>query len=272
MMGSAIQTCIINESNSDNNMIIPIFESYITNNFTTETQEYEEEVEPEAEPELQEEVEPEAKLEEEHKLSEKTISTITCPISLEIMEDPITTQYGDTFDKKSLLTWLEKNKDCPLSRRPINIDYLIPNKALKMCIEHYRSMNLLPENKKYEETKKEQTKKEENNNVSNYSLQYLPPLDYPLNPDFTFIDSEHTRDIIESAYNTICNMNEWDFMRRYKPSNETGYMCDRNPRVVNIICKIDENFQGHSGSSLMITMRCIQKIAIIGFEEFKRTY
>jgi hypothetical protein len=183
-MGSAIQTCIINESNSDNNMIIPIFENYITNNFTTETQEYEEEVEeevePEIEPEVQEEVEPEAKLEEEHKLSEKTISTITCPISLEIMEDPITTQYGDTFDKKSLLTWLEKNKYCPLSRRPINIDYLIPNKALKMCIEHYRSMNLLPKNKKYEETKKEETKKEENNtplifgnndNVSNYSLE-----------------------------------------------------------------------------------------------------
>jgi hypothetical protein len=133
-MGSAIQTCIINESNSDNNMIIPIFESYITNNFTTETQEYEEEVEVEyeVEYEVEEEVEPE--LEEEHKLSEKTISTITCPISLEIMEDPITTQYGDTFDKKSLMTWLEKNKYCPLSRRLINIDYLIPNKALKMCI------------------------------------------------------------------------------------------------------------------------------------------
>ena len=251
MMGSAIQTCIINESNSDNNMIIPIFENYITDNFTTETQE----VEVESEPESESESEPES--EEEHKLSEKTISTITCPISLEIMENPITTQYGDTFDKKSLLTWLEKNKHCPLSRRPINIDYLIPNKALKMCIDHYRNMNLLPENKKYEETKKE-----ENNTT----------LDYPLNPDFTFIDSEHTRDIIESAYNTICNMKEWDFMRTYKPSIETGYMSDRNPRVVNIISKIDENYQGHSGSSLMITMRCIQKIAIIGFEEFKRTY
>jgi len=216
-------------------------------------------------------------------VSKKTISALSCPISLEIMEDPVVTRYGDTFDKKHLLNWLNKNELCPLSRRPININELIPNKNLKDCIERYRKLNLLPEKK---EVNEENKKNEESNkikenvilnfNINNQESSYysgvLEPLDLPLYPNFTFIESDHYRRMVQTAYYTISNLNEWDFIRRYKPSESRGYLFDNDPRIQNILTQIDNNYGGHSGTSLALSIRSIQKIASIGFSEFERTF
>ena len=187
------------------------------------------------------------------------------------MEDPVTTPYGDTFDKKHLLLWLKQDNLCPLSRRPIHIKDLIQNKALNDVIIYYRKLNLLPENKNNEE-KEEKEIMNISKQTSSYYSGVLEPLEFPLQVNFNFITSDHYRIIVQSAYNTINSLNEWDFIRRYKPSDETGYLFDNNPRIQNILTHIDNNYGGHSGTSMGISIRTIQKIASIGFEEFKRTF
>ncbi|OIW05173.1 hypothetical protein TanjilG_19804 [Lupinus angustifolius] len=67
-----------------------------------------------------------------------------CPISLEIMKDPVTISTGITYDRESIEKWLftEKNKTCPITKQPFSdsID-LTPNHTLRRLIQTWCTMN-----------------------------------------------------------------------------------------------------------------------------------
>ncbi len=60
-----------------------------------------------------------------------------CPISQEIMKDPVITPGGVSYDRKSICDWLKKNKTCPLTKTNLCENDLITNYALKCTIEDY---------------------------------------------------------------------------------------------------------------------------------------
>jgi len=88
-----------------------------------------------------------------------------CPITLEIMVDPVLCEDGNTYERKSIerLT----NSISPLTRQPIDKRKLIPNRALKECIQRFidplnkeiRERDRLEKNK-IEKGKKEREKLE----------------------------------------------------------------------------------------------------------------
>jgi len=57
-----------------------------------------------------------------------------CPISQCIMEDPVITSSGHTFERAFIQKWLNKNEHCPITKKKINKD-LVSNFALKAIIE-----------------------------------------------------------------------------------------------------------------------------------------
>ncbi|KAI3452745.1 hypothetical protein Pfo_009408 [Paulownia fortunei] len=61
-----------------------------------------------------------------------------CPITLEIMADPVTISTGHTYDRSSILKWFRSgNHTCPKTgERLICVD-LVPNHALKRLIKQY---------------------------------------------------------------------------------------------------------------------------------------
>ena len=61
-----------------------------------------------------------------------------CPISGEIMEDPVITPSGITYDRKSIERWLQNKSVDPISKRPLRPNQLIPNRALKDSIAEYK--------------------------------------------------------------------------------------------------------------------------------------
>ncbi|KAH1140177.1 hypothetical protein GLYMA_10G262600v4 [Glycine max] len=71
-------------------------------------------------------------------------SFFLCPISLEIMKDPVTVSTGITYDRESIETWLfsKKNTTCPITKQPL-IDYtdLTPNHTLRRLIQSWCTMN-----------------------------------------------------------------------------------------------------------------------------------
>ncbi|KAK7337324.1 hypothetical protein VNO77_17890 [Canavalia gladiata] len=71
-------------------------------------------------------------------------SFFQCPISLEIMKDPVTVSTGITYDRESIETWLfsKKNKTCPVTKQPLS-DYtdLTPNHTLRRLIQAWCTMN-----------------------------------------------------------------------------------------------------------------------------------
>ncbi|KAJ3707584.1 hypothetical protein LUZ61_011289 [Rhynchospora tenuis] len=61
-----------------------------------------------------------------------------CPISLDLMRDPVIASTGITYDRQSIEKWLEMgNKSCPATNQQITQDELIPNHALRRLIQDW---------------------------------------------------------------------------------------------------------------------------------------
>ena len=61
-----------------------------------------------------------------------------CPISLDLMHDPVTASTGITYDRQSIDKWLEMgNNSCPATNQHITQDELIPNHALRRLIQEW---------------------------------------------------------------------------------------------------------------------------------------
>ncbi|KAM0062844.1 putative transcription factor C2H2 family [Helianthus debilis subsp. tardiflorus] len=83
-------------------------------------------------------------------MSTTTMSTTTttifpdefkCPVSLEIMSDPVILSSGHTFDRFSIQRWLDAgHRTCPVTKLPLSSNpSLIPNHALRSLISNYTS-------------------------------------------------------------------------------------------------------------------------------------
>ncbi|KAF4397994.1 hypothetical protein G4B88_019715 [Cannabis sativa] len=62
-----------------------------------------------------------------------------CPISLEIMSDPVILCSGHTFERASIQRWLDAgHRTCPITKLPLpEYPSLIPNHALRSLISNY---------------------------------------------------------------------------------------------------------------------------------------
>ncbi|XP_039125394.1 E3 ubiquitin-protein ligase PUB23-like [Dioscorea cayenensis subsp. rotundata] len=69
-----------------------------------------------------------------------------CPISLQIMKDPVTTISGITYERQSIERWLftDHNTTCPLTNQPLPKDsHLTPNHTLRRLIQAWCTLNSL---------------------------------------------------------------------------------------------------------------------------------
>ncbi|CAI9781866.1 unnamed protein product [Fraxinus pennsylvanica] len=61
-----------------------------------------------------------------------------CPISLELMRDPVTVCTGQTYDRTSIESWVATgNTTCPVTRLPLTDFTLIPNHTLRRLIQDW---------------------------------------------------------------------------------------------------------------------------------------
>ena len=73
--------------------------------------------------------------EEEEK---EKLKSFMCPINKTIMEDPVITPYGTTYERTAILYWLEKNKTDYNSDKKLTEDMLVTNYILKTAIKEYK--------------------------------------------------------------------------------------------------------------------------------------
>lgn len=65
-------------------------------------------------------------------------SHFRCPISLDLMKDPVTLSTGMTYDRSSIDAWIEKgNKTCPVTNQALISFDQIPNHALRKMIQDW---------------------------------------------------------------------------------------------------------------------------------------
>ncbi|XP_009627648.1 U-box domain-containing protein 26-like [Nicotiana tomentosiformis] len=61
-----------------------------------------------------------------------------CPISLELMQDPVTVCTGQTYDRQSIESWVATgNSTCPVTRSPLSDFSLISNHTLRRLIQDW---------------------------------------------------------------------------------------------------------------------------------------
>lgn len=77
---------------------------------------------------------------------EPLYETFFCPLTKEIMEDPVTIETGLTYEKEAILEWFEKFENseevvCPTTGQKLSSRHLSANLALKTTIEEWKGRN-----------------------------------------------------------------------------------------------------------------------------------
>ncbi|XP_006348455.1 E3 ubiquitin-protein ligase PUB22-like [Solanum tuberosum] len=70
-------------------------------------------------------------------------SYFICPISLEMMKDPVTISTGITYDRENIEKWVfsEKNNTCPATKQSLTCIELTPNVTLRRLIQSWCTIN-----------------------------------------------------------------------------------------------------------------------------------
>jgi hypothetical protein len=62
----------------------------------------------------------------------------SCPISLDLMRDPVVASTGQTYDRPSIIQWIEEgHSTCPNSGQTLADHRLVPNRALRSLISQW---------------------------------------------------------------------------------------------------------------------------------------
>lgn len=69
-------------------------------------------------------------------------SNFICPLTLEIMKDPLISRHGQSYERRAIMEWIHQgNSTCPMTRQPLRLSGLITNHALKVQIELWKKEN-----------------------------------------------------------------------------------------------------------------------------------
>lgn len=65
-----------------------------------------------------------------------------CPISLDLMMDPVIVSTGQTYDRESITKWMEEgHTNCPSSGQVLTSKRVVPNRALRNLISQWCTVN-----------------------------------------------------------------------------------------------------------------------------------
>jgi hypothetical protein len=71
-------------------------------------------------------------------------SEFICPITNDVMRDPLMTKYGKNFERDAILRWISDHSNtCPTTRQPLRPSDLVPNRALQLRIKNWCSVNVI---------------------------------------------------------------------------------------------------------------------------------
>ncbi|MED6197152.1 hypothetical protein PIB30_054024 [Stylosanthes scabra] len=72
------------------------------------------------------------------------LQSFYCPITRDVMVDPVETSSGQTFERSAIEKWFaDGNELCPLTMVPLDTSVLRPNKTLKQSIEEWKDRNTM---------------------------------------------------------------------------------------------------------------------------------
>ncbi|KAJ3441729.1 ring-type e3 ubiquitin transferase [Anaeramoeba flamelloides] len=74
---------------------------------------------------------------EEKTDSEEPPEDFLCPITQELFREPVNTPYGHTFEKEEIIQHINKKGNCPLTRKPLKVEDLVPSLLIKSFVKKW---------------------------------------------------------------------------------------------------------------------------------------
>jgi hypothetical protein len=65
---------------------------------------------------------------------------LECPLTLDLMHDPVMTPYGHTFEREAILAHLANSQTCPLTQEPLSESNLTANRAVQQAADEFRAL------------------------------------------------------------------------------------------------------------------------------------
>lgn len=65
-----------------------------------------------------------------------------CPITHELMREPVISRYGQSYERSAIIEWLKSgHHSCPLTRQPLTLQGLVTNHQLRHAILLWQKLN-----------------------------------------------------------------------------------------------------------------------------------
>lgn len=66
-------------------------------------------------------------------------STFRCPITHQLMEDPVKCADGHTYERAAITKWLERHHTSPMTREPMTTEQLFIDRTMKSQIDTFKA-------------------------------------------------------------------------------------------------------------------------------------
>ncbi|CAM4777575.1 unnamed protein product [Rotaria magnacalcarata] len=65
---------------------------------------------------------------------------LRCPITMELFHDPVLASDGHTYERQEIEQWIRSRGTSPLTRQPLSIDQLYPNRKVKELVDVFETL------------------------------------------------------------------------------------------------------------------------------------
>jgi len=130
----------------------------------------------------------------------------TCPITGELMLDPVIDKDGHSYERSAIEQWLQRSERSPMTRSRLALTDLSPNRALKAGIEAFKvGEGISPKCSKRSLIDEARTWVERNDTESNNSVEYRAAHLAALNEQFTDWLEKHLKKSPSGDFTQHCN-------------------------------------------------------------------
>ena len=153
-----------------------------------------------------------------------------CPITLNLIQDPVVAADGFTYEKYAIKHWLKKHNTSPLTGQKLKNKVLTPNLTLKHVIEDFKKKVIAHKQTihKYSVENKKQTEKiaqlESKTNVPKASLSVN---NIKLMKSMKMIPFE----LEQADYEKECKLSKWNFFDEKFPTRKLTKTSSRKLRI-----------------------------------------
>ncbi|CAM4772397.1 unnamed protein product [Rotaria magnacalcarata] len=74
-----------------------------------------------------------------HDTEHRMTDSLICPITQEIFSVPVIADDGYTYEESAIVAWIQENHTSPMTRQPLSIESLRPNRVIKNLIEEFEN-------------------------------------------------------------------------------------------------------------------------------------